>query len=70
MLNIHTFSERIMVIITPFLIITSPNGLLSCISATVVIIYYLAKMKIEIINTNYEGSWEIFFKSIITKKKK
>jgi len=69
MLNIHTFSERLMVVITPFLIVFSPSGFLSCISAAIVIVYYIAKMKIEIINTNYQGSWKNFFKSTINYKK-
>lgn len=41
--------------------------LFGCISAAIAATYYLAMLKINVVDTRYKGSWKIFIKSILNK---
>lgn len=41
--------------------------LFGCISAMVAATYYLAMLKMNVVDTKYNGSWKIFFQSILKK---
>lgn len=57
--------EKLLIILSPIMINIGLGSILSGLGSIVIIIYYLSKLKKEIINPDYEGSWVKYIKSII-----
>lgn len=57
-------SERLLIIVTPLMISMNVGSILSAVSSLVIITYYLSKLKREVVDVDYGGSWKVYFKSI------
>ena len=61
--KIHYFLESLLLILT-----ISWQPLFGSLSAIVACIYYLSKLKLDVVDKKYEGSWKLYFKSILKLK--
>lgn len=50
------------------LLVISWQPILGSISSAVIIVYYISKLKIDVVDTKYSGSWKQYFKSILKIK--
>ena len=64
MAKYELMSERLLIIVTPLMISMNVGGVLSAVSSIVIIIYYLSKLKREVVDVDYEKSWKKYLKSI------
>ena len=69
MQNHEIFPEKLLIALTPILLIMHVGTFLSVITQIIIIIFYLSKLKKDIINADYEGSWLMYIKSILLKFK-
>jgi hypothetical protein len=60
-------AEKVLIILSPVMINIGFGSILSGIGSVVITVYYLSKLKKEIINPDYGGSWVKYIKSIIKK---
>lgn len=61
------FSEKLLITLTPVLLAMNVGHFLSGLSSFVIITYYLSKLKKEVVNVDYEGSWVKYIKSMLKK---
>jgi hypothetical protein len=64
MARFELMSERLLIIATPLMISMNVGGILSAVSSIVIITYYLSKLKGEVVDVDYDGSWKKYLKSI------
>lgn len=67
MQNHEIFPEKLLIALTPFLLAMHVGSILSGLSSVVIITYYLSKLKKDVVNQDYGGSWIAYIKSIIKK---
>lgn len=46
------------------------TNVLAGIGSCVFIVFYVSKLKVEIVDVKYQGKWVLYFKSVINLKKK
>lgn len=61
------FSEKLLITLTPILLAMNVGHFLSGLSSIVITVYYLSKLKKEVVNVDFGGSWVSYIKSILKK---
>lgn len=61
--KIHLLLESL-----PLLFLIAWQPLFGCISAAAASVYYISKLKIDIVDKKYEGSWKLYIKSMLKLK--
>lgn len=67
MVKHELFFEKPLIILTPIMILMNVGSFLSAISSLIIITYYLSKIKREVVNIDYDGSWMNYIKSIFKR---
>lgn len=61
------FYEKLIIILSPILISINIGSVLSGFGSFIIIVYYLSKLKKDVVNADYDGSWISYFKSILKR---
>lgn len=62
-------SVKVDLLITYFLFVSGGN-FMATLGSICIIVYYLSKLKFEVIDKNYKSSWRNYIKSIFKKLRK
>lgn len=62
--KVHYFFEAVCA-----LLVIQLQPIIGGLASAVMIIYYISKLKIDVVDKKHSGSWKHFFKSIINRKK-